>query len=163
MGFLSKIVSGGAADIIGAVGSVVDKFHTSAEEKVEMKLAIEAAVTNRMAVIEQSIQARYKMVMGVVEAEMKSGDNFTRRARPMLVYFGMVVIFLNYLLLPWIAYWFPAAGDAPEIMMPTEFWYAWSGTVGLWIVGRSAEKSGVANKATRAITGAKSTFDLGEL
>lgn len=162
-GFLSKIVSGGVSSIVESVGGVIDQFHTSAEEKVEMKLKIEEAVTGRMRVIEESIQARYRMVMGVIDSEMKSGDNYTKRARPTLVYFGMAVIFLNYLLLPWMAYFLPGE-TPPAIELPEEFWYAWTGTVGLWVVGRSAEKSGVMNKATAAITGSKNKpFELDNL
>jgi hypothetical protein len=152
---LSKILSAGFGDIIESVGSVVDKFHTSDEERVQMKLAIEKAITERMAVIESSIQERFKMVKGVIEAEMASGDAYTKRARPTLVYFGMVVIALNYLLFPWMAFAFGSA--PPTIELPEEFWYAWTGVVGLWIVGRSAEKSAVANKATNIITGSKSS------
>lgn len=155
MSFLGKLMSSGVGEIVGAVGQVIDAVHTSDEEKVELKLKVEAAVTQRMAVIEQSIQARFKMVSNVIESEMRSGDNFTKRARPSLVYFGMIVIFLNYLLFPWISHFGGAA--PPSIELPEEFWYAWTGVVGLWVVGRSAEKSGTHNKATRAITGSEPT------
>ncbi len=154
MSFVSKLMAGGVSELIGAVESVIDVVHTSEEEKVEAKLKIEAAVTERMAVIESSLQARLKMVQGIIESEMQSGDSYTKRARPTLVYFGMLVIFLNHLLLPWVAHFIPAS-QVPEIALPEEFWWAWTGVVGLWVVGRSAEKSGVMNKATRTITGTK--------
>ena len=159
MSFISKVMAGGISELVGAVGTVIDSVHTSEEEKVEARLKVERAVSERMAVIESSIQARLKMVQGIIESEMQSGDSYTKRARPTLVYFGMLVIFLNHLVLPWVAHLTPGA-TVPDIVLPEEFWWAWSGVVGLWVVGRSAEKSGIANKATRTITGSKESSPL---
>lgn len=155
--WVGKLLSGGVSELIGAAGSVIDLVHTSEEEKADAKLKIERAITDRMAVIESSIHARLKMVQGIIESEMQSGDSYTKRARPTVVYFGLLVIALNHVILPWGAYFFPPTEGAtmPQISLPEEFWWAWSGVVGLWVVGRSAEKSGLANKATRAVTGSK--------
>ncbi len=166
MSWLGDAVKGGADSIVGGIVSIFDDLHTSDQEKADMALKVESVVVQRLKIIEESIQARYRMVMGVVEAEMKSGDTYTKRARPTVVYFGLAVIFLNHVLLPWGAYWFPPAEGAemPNIQLPEEFWWAWSGVVGLWVVGRSAEKSGVVNKATKAITGSKGeAFDMSTL
>ena len=166
MSWLGDAVKGGADSIVGGVVSIFDDLHTSAEEKAAIAIKVEEVVVQRLRVIEESIQARYRMVMGIVESEMKSGDTYTKRARPTVVYFGLVVIFLNHVFLPWGAYWFPPVEGAemPNIQLPEEFWWAWSGVVGLWIVGRSAEKSGLANKATQVITGSKAKpFDLSSL
>jgi len=163
--WLGDAVKGGADSIVGGIVNIFDDLHTSAEEKAAIAAQVQRVVLERMKVIEDSIQARYRMVMGVVEAEMKSGDNYTKRARPTLVYFGMLVIFLNHLILPWAAFFFTDT-DLPKIELPTEFWYSWSGVVGLWVVGRSAEKSGVMNKATQLITGSKAktqAFDMSRL
>lgn len=148
---LKDILSGGVSDLVDSVGGVIDMFHTSDEEKHGMKLEAEKVITARMAIIEQSVQRRYEMVSETIKAEMASGDMFTKRARPSLVYFGMIVIFLNSLVLPWVAHF--TGSSPPGIEMPEEFWWAWTGVVSLWVVGRSAEKSGIHNKAVKTLTG----------
>lgn len=89
----------------------------------------------------------------VLTAELQQGDAFTKRARPMVVYAGLIFIFLNYVLVPAILY---AAGKTPEkefLPLPTEFWVAWGGIVATWSIGRSFEKTGASNRITRLITG----------
>jgi hypothetical protein len=91
---------------------------------------------------------------------MDSGDNYTKRARPTLVYFGMVVIFFNYCLVP--AAQALTSTLVEPFMLPLEFWVAWGGTVGIWSAGRSAEKTvatkprkegGLTDKLLSAING----------
>ena len=150
---LDKIMGALGGDLIGGVGKIIDNFHTSDEEKAEAKLEMEALLTERIKAAEESTQARFEMVRGLIQAEMQSGDNYTKRARPTLVYFGMVIIFANYFVIPLIQQ-FQGITVAP-FELPIEFWGAWGGVVGLWTVGRSAERAGMANKVVRAATGNK--------
>lgn len=158
MSFLEKVF--GASDIVEGVTKVVDQFHTSETEKHAMKLSLEKVVTERLALIQQEVVSRFEMVFKVIQAEMASGDNYTKRARPTLVYFGMAMIFINYVLVPTVQTL--SGSPVQPFGLPTEFWIAWGGTVGLWTVGRSAEKSGIQNKATSLITGSK-RLDLDRL
>jgi len=89
----------------------------------------------------------------VVVAEMQQGDNYTKRARPTIVYCGLGFIALNYVLLPYIAF-FTGFGP-PKIELPSDFWYAWTGVVGIWSIGRTMEKKGNTSSIVQAITGAK--------
>lgn len=159
MSFLANITKEGVTGIVGAVGGIIDQFHTSDEEKNAMMLKVEDAVTKRLQVIEETIQARFKMVTSIIQSDNATGDKFTSRARPAVVYFGLVVIALNHVILPWAAYFagpvVEGATPLPNITLPEEFWWAWTGVVGLWVVGRSAEKSGIANRAVSALTGSK--------
>lgn len=151
MNFLTKLF--GTGDIVEQVGNVVDKFVTTGVEKHQMNVELERVLTERLTLIQQQVVARFEMVYKVIQAEMNSGDNYTKRARPTLVYFGMAMIFVNYVLVPSIQ---TISGTAVlPFELPTEFWVAWGGTVGLWTIGRSAEKAGVSNRATSAVTGTK--------
>ncbi len=76
---------------------------------------------------------------------MQSGDNFTRRARPSVVYFGLIMIALDLFLRVW-------KGMEVSTLLPQEFWIAWGGIVSTWVVGRSAEKRGVRNKVVDFLT-----------
>jgi hypothetical protein len=91
---------------------------------------------------------------------LNQGDLFTKRARPTVVYFGLVVILLNHVLNPWLAYFvtifMEKAPALPNIQLPGEFWVAWGGICSVWCIGRSAEKikaSGKLGQIASMITG----------
>lgn len=157
--FLSNIFSGGVKDVLEGVGGVIDEFHTSPEEKNDMMVKFEQVITDRFSVLQESVKARYQKVAQLIQAEMASGDNFTKRARPSVVYFGLCMIFVNYLLVPLIQ-----THSGPETVeafpLSTEFWIAWAGVVGIWTIGRSAEKYVLKCKATRAATGTDSVSEI---
>jgi hypothetical protein len=91
----------------------------------------------------------------VIKAELEQNDLFTRRARPMVVYAGLVFIFLNYVLFPAIALLHSGKTIKP-LALPEDFWWAWGGIVATWSIGRSFEKTaGASSRVTRMITGSK--------
>jgi len=87
----------------------------------------------------------------IIVSEMNQGDNFTKRARPMIVYVGLLFIFLVHVLLPSLAFF--SARELPSLGLPDQFWWAWGGVCSIWVVGRSYEKNGAVNKVVSAITG----------
>lgn len=114
--------------------------------------------------IQQMLEARESAVLdaqkAIVTAEMQQSDNYTKRARPTIVYFGLVAIGLVHVVLPVLAWLVLSATGKPLTNMPTialpgEFWATWGGVCGVWILGRSAEKSGAAGKVVDLITGSK--------
>ncbi len=108
-------------------------------------------------VIEQAIQQRENTVVeaqkSIIVAEMQQGDDYTKRARPTLVYAGLIFIFLVHVFLPIIAFY--KGGPIPVLSLPEEFWWAWGSVVGIWSIGRSIERNGVGGKIVGAITGGK--------
>jgi hypothetical protein len=147
---LGRIFGTGAKEIAETVVSVVDQFHVSEEEKVELRARTYEAVTERMAVLEDSVRARFEMVAGVIEAEMKSGNAYTKNARPTIVYAGLVIHLANAIL--------PMLGVGEQIDVDPNFTYVWGGVCGVWIVGRSAEKMDLSKKAASKITGNPELF-----
>ena len=79
------------------------------------------------------------MKKSVILDELVLGDKYTRRARPSLIYFGLLVIFLNYCFVPLIQLLSGVLLPKP-FELPAEFWWAWGGVVGTWSVGRSTER-----------------------
>lgn len=70
-------------------------------------------------------------------------ENYTKRARPTVVYAGLVFIGLIHVLLPAVAWTLASAGCAVQpfnLTLPSEFWWAWSGVCGVYAIGRSWEK-----------------------
>lgn len=104
-------------------------------------------------IIEKRDNAIAEAKKSIIVAEMNQGDNFTKRARPTLVYCGLFFIFLVHVFFPIITYLY--GKEMPTLKLPTEFWWAWSGVCGVWVIGRSAEKRGAANKIVGMITGNK--------
>lgn len=169
MGLFSNLFAGGAGTLVDQVGKVVDEFHLSAEEKQQLNIRLQELVLKREELLETSAQAEMSAKERVLVAELNQGDNYTKRARPTVVYAGLLLILLNYTVIPGIALLAGKTGNDCQIVtveskpvqncepkflvLPEEFWWAWAGIVGTWSIGRTAEKMGRGNKLTSLITG----------
>ncbi len=151
MSWITNLLGGSVGTLVGQVGGIVDQFHLSGEEKQRFKLELEALVQKRDSEIEETIRTELQAKERVLVAELTQGDNYTKRARPTVVYAGLGFIFLNYCIIPAIQSLTGAVVEPFEL--PTEFWAGWSGIVATWFIGRSAEKRGGHNRMTRIITG----------
>ena len=89
---LSKLFSGGAADLVKGVGSVIDNLHTSAEEKLEAERKIKELIANYEVEIEKNITTRW-------EEDQKSDSWLSKNVRPMVLIFlivcTMLLIFID--------------------------------------------------------------------
>jgi hypothetical protein len=124
--------------IISPVTNLIDELSTSDEEKLKLK--------NELKIIEQQTQLNLieyeKTVIDkkaeIMVAELKQDDNFTKRARPTIVYSGLGILILNNVVLPWLNHFLGSA--PPAINIPSEFWYVWGGVAGVYAFKRSDEK-----------------------
>jgi hypothetical protein len=148
---LQSIISALGGNLIESVGNVVDKFVTTDAEKAAIKLETQKLILAHVAESEKSIRAEMESKAQVIKAEMESGDDYTRRARPTVVYVGLAAIVLNHVIAPWVSHL--SGAGVPDISLPPEFWWAWSGVVSIWFIGRSAERRGAQNKLVKQITG----------
>jgi hypothetical protein len=160
MSWFTKIFSGSVGTLVEQVGGVVDEFHLSGEEKQRFKLELEALLQKRDSEIEETIRTELQAKERVLVAELTQGDNYTKRARPTVVYAGLIFLFLNYCLVPVIAKLFGA--DVEALELPNAFWAGWSGIVGTWSIGRTIEKRGARNRLTSIITGSGTSRLLDE-
>lgn len=134
----------GILDFIGGlikpVTNLVDDLTTSDEERALAKaklLEIENQLTSKYLELEsQVVQAK----QNVMVAELNQTDNYTKRARPTVIYGGLLILLINHVLLPWIAYFKEGVEKLPTIDLPTEFWLAWGGIVSVYAFGRTREK-----------------------
>ena len=136
----------------GVMGRIWPKKMDEAD-RVEAELELTKAFEKR----EASLLDAQK---GIIVAEMQQSDLFTKRARPSIVYFGLLAIGLIHVLLPMIAwtvlmYTGQPLDNMPDIELPSQFWMTWGGVCSIWIMGRTAEKSGIANKLVSKITGGR--------
>lgn len=126
---------------------VMDRFWPPQASESDKMRAVQELARSMEERENQVIEAQKEIIV----AEMSQGDQMTKRARPTIVYAGLAFIFLVHVFLP--IYSFYAGRPAPELGLPSEFWWAWTSVVGIWAIGRSAEKRGAANKVIEAITG----------
>jgi hypothetical protein len=166
MGILDNILAGGIGSIIEQSGKLVEQFHLSEADKKQFQIQMEALLQQRDAQIQDSVRAEMDARQKVIVAELQQDDTYTKRARPSVVYAGLAFIFINYVLIPGVQYLTGHASAHCQqngqpaicavdggITLPQEFWWAWAGVVGTWSIGRSFEKVGISNRATRMITG----------
>ena len=89
---LGKLFSGGAADLVKGIGSVVDDLHTSAEEKLEAERKIKELIANYEVEMEKNITSRW-------EADLKSDSWLSKNVRPLVLIFliicTMMLIFID--------------------------------------------------------------------
>ena len=154
-GFVGQLVGMLGGGIVDTIGNVADKFIQTPDEKAAFKVEIEKVLQKRDSEIEQTIRAELQAKEKIIVAEMTQGDNYTKRARPTLIYFGLVVIAFNYCLVPVIQLLMTV--DVVPFDLPAEFWMAWGGAVSVYSVGRSMEKRGGRNRFTQAAVGSKNT------
>lgn len=153
MNWFSRIFSDSVGTMVEKVGAVADEFHLSGEEKKQFKLKMEALLQQRDTQLQESLRQELQAKERILVAELTQGDSYTKRARPSVVYAGLIFIAFNYVLVPIISDIFGAR--MPAFELPEEFWYGWSGIVATWSVGRSFEKYGASGRIVRGITGSQ--------
>lgn len=151
MSWLTNLVGGGAKGLIDGIAGAADRFITTGDEKNAFKLEMQKLVTARMSEIEETARSELQARENIMVSEMKQGDNYTKRARPTIVYTGLGAIVFNYCVVPLLQTVMGKTID--PFSLPTEFWMAWGGVVGIYAIGRSAEKRGSQNPVVQAITG----------
>ena len=144
----------GLGSVFDLAKGIMDKIwpdQADPNDKIKAQMELQGLLEKRES---QVLDAQKSIIV----AELQQGDNYTKRARPTVVYMGLAFIGLVNVLLPMIA-WItlsvtgkPLTG-MPDINLPGEFWLAWGGVCSVWVVGRTAEKRGAANKLVNMITG----------
>lgn len=158
-------------DITG-LGSAFD-FAKGIMDRFFPKKATEAekleAINQIVPLIEGRDSAQLDAQKSIIVAEMAQGDNYTKRARPTVVYTGLAMIILVHVLIPGTinivsvfkfgsltVLQMAELAQLKELALPKEFWWAWTSVCGIWAIGRTAEKRGMSNKIIGMITGNKS-------
>ena len=151
-------------DILGGtlgktITDVIGMFKLSPEKKAELEQAVadnaQAIQMKEFELQVRTMDAESTIVeaqKAIIVAEMNQGDNYTKRARPTIVYAGLCFVFLINVVLPYVSYFTKSV--VPPIELPADFWYVWGGVCGIWIVGRSYERTaGTSKGVVGLITG----------
>ena len=84
---LSKLLSGGAANLIKNVGGVIDNLHTSKEEKLAAELKIKDMIMGYEAEMQKQVTERWKV-------DMNSDSWLSKNIRPLVLVFLVVATVL---------------------------------------------------------------------
>jgi hypothetical protein len=145
----------GLGSVADLAKSLVNRFFPPAMSDTE-KAAAQIQIEQ---MLEQREAALIDMQRSVITAEMSQGDNYTKRARPTIVYFGLGAIGLIHVLLPMLAWLILTIMGKPivlpTIQLPEQFWFTWGGVCSIWVISRSAERRGQSSQMLSLITGSK--------
>lgn len=171
---VSEFISGAGTNLIDSLSDVVDTFVTTKEEKAKIKqellriqeeqkqnqrnflMRMEELTQQREKEVEQTIRQELNAKKEVMMAELNQDDKYTKRARPTVVYVGLIFIFLELLgLRHIIMHYFQIKADiiANSDQIFKLFLGVWGSVMGVYSIGRSAEKRGTRNSWTSVITG----------
>lgn len=134
MGILQTLFGGGVATTVDAVGRAVDSAFTSDEER----LTKQEAITRIKA-------SPYIAALQIAMAEAQSGDKWTSRARPMVLYAFCFVFAMQNGVMPvlwwFIQIWRPETPPPPAVLDMDMIMTVVSGVLGTsFIASRGAEK-----------------------
>ena len=80
---LSKLFSGGAAELVKGVGGVIDKLHTTEEEKLTAERKIKDMIMGYEAEMQKQISERWRV-------DMNSDSWLSKNIRPLVLIFLVV-------------------------------------------------------------------------
>jgi hypothetical protein len=115
--------------IFGGVKNVLDSWNAPQEQKDKILGELQSA--------------ELQIKSNLIQAELKQDDTFTKRARPTVIYAGIVGFFLEIFGIRYII--LSKLGLPPDIINASKealnvFWAAWGMVVGAYGIGRSYEK-----------------------
>jgi hypothetical protein len=151
MSWIGDVFGSSIGNVLGGVDKILGRFKVSETEKQAFKLELEKLLQQRDSELETTFRTELQAKERVLVAELQQGDSYTKRARPTVVYAGLFFTALNYCVIP-IVQQLAGQDVVTPTALPTEFWWAWGGICGTWVIGRSAERVGVRNRVTKAMS-----------
>lgn len=180
--FLTKIkgfLTGSGGNLVETLANTADRFIRTKDEKADFQrevmkiqhdfektqqnfmLEMERLTQQRESEIEETIRAELNAKKEVMLAELNQGDKYTKRARPTVVYVGLIFILLEVLgLRPLIINYIAGENlEYSKILLDSSsavfntFLLAWGGVLGVYSIGRSVEKRGTRKSWVSTITG----------
>ena len=173
---ISEFFSGSGANIVDSLSDAVDTFVTTKEEKEKLKqellriqeeskqnqrnflVRMEELTQQREKEVEETIRMELDAKKSILMAELNQDDRYTKRARPTVVYVGLIFILLELLgLRHIIMHYLNINADiiANSDQIFKMFLGVWGSVLGVYSIGRSVEKRGTRNTWTSVITGNK--------
>lgn len=125
--------------LLDSIKGIISQFHMSPEDRASLQLKLEENA-DAVRSAENDYNAKLNDIAGQnIRAEEQSGDKYTVRARPSVIWVGLFVIVWNYCLVPLLGHtaWF--RGMTPWDL-PSYFWETWGIISTGYVFLRSADK-----------------------
>lgn len=122
--------------LLDSIKGIIEQFHISPEDKAKLQAQLEAQ-KEQFDAAENDYNAKLNDIAGQnIRTEEQSGDKFTERARPAVIWVGLLMFFWNYCLVP-------TAGirwHVPALPIPDSFAEIWGVVVTGYVFSRTADK-----------------------
>ncbi len=134
MAFSIQDVLGGT--LLDSMKGLISQFHMSPEDKAKLQAQLDAEKDTVIAA-EHDYNVKLNDVAGQnIRAEAQSGDKFTERARPAVIWVGLLMFFWNYCIVPTFGiHW-----HVPALPIPDTFSEIWGIVVTGYVFNRTVDK-----------------------
>lgn len=135
MAFSLQDVLGGS--LLDSVKGLISQFHISPEDKLKLQAQIDQEA-DLVKAKEADYNAKLNDIAGQnIRAEAQSGDKFTERARPGVIWVGLVMFVWNFCLVPTAGlHW-----HIPSLPLPDVFMEIWGVVVTGYVFNRTLDKT----------------------
>jgi hypothetical protein len=128
--------TGSVGPALDGVSKLIDQFHMSPEEKAQLQQQI-ADAKSKSEQAARDYDVKLNDIAGQnIRAEETSGDKFTVRARPAVIWMGNLLIFCNYFFVPVFGHKWAMT----PVVLPDAFWWTWGTVVTGYVFSRGMEK-----------------------
>jgi hypothetical protein len=134
MGFSIQDVLG--SSLLDSVKGLISQFHMSPEDKAKLQQQLDAE-KDAFAQAENDYNTKLNDIAGQnIRSEEQSGDKFTVRARPAVIWVGLLMFFWNYCVVPTAGlHW-----HIPSLPIPDTFSEIWGVVVTGYVFNRTVDK-----------------------
>ena len=122
--------------LLQSIQGIISQFHMSPEDKAKLQAQFDAE-KDAVQAAENDYNVKLNDVAGQnIRAEQQSGDKYTERARPSVIWVGLVMFFWNYCLVPTIGlHW-----HIPALPVADLFCEIWGTVVTGYVFNRTVDK-----------------------
>jgi uncharacterized membrane protein (DUF106 family) len=124
------------SSLLDSVKGIIAQFHMSPEDKAKLQAQLDEQ-KDRFTAAENDYNTKLNDIAGQnIRTEEQSGDKFTMRARPAVIWVGLLMFFWNYCIVPTAGiHW-----HVPALPIPDTFSEIWGVVVTGYVFSRTADK-----------------------
>jgi hypothetical protein len=152
MAWYDKIIGGGLGAMAEGAASIIEALQSGKIKKAEAETMLQELKDKELARTHEDFAVELGAKERIMIAELEQGDNFTKRARPFVIYTGPVIVVLL-ILMHYVCVFAKIPIPPTPDFVP---WYlgAWASYGSIYAVGRTIEKYGGGSNLTKMVTGA---------
>lgn len=124
------------SSLLDSVKGIISEFHMSPEDKEKLQAQLDME-KDQFVAAEHDYNSKLNDIAGQnIRADAQSGDKFTLRARPAVIWVGLLMFFWNYCVVPSVGlHW-----HVPSLPIPDTFSEIWGVVVTGYVFNRTLDK-----------------------